>query len=375
MEDVKKYILSLAEVGLYKARIEEDGKELIFADNKFEERTLPGKAQTFDETEELSVIDVEKEKELARGTKHREKQPLEEAQIEEEPESYRVSSTKKWFRVAIFVVPVIAAAVIFLLTNPPKKVKIGLDPQETGSGSQVEIVENDTPVDPGTELTDNRAGETTGEEAGESQGGETEAIGGGTAGGAGEESGVMQAAGLAGEKTGDTPTGENTDPGVKTEGVETQSPESKQEGTDIRKDVRDIKQPDKQPVETVIKTPTIQTVKIVRLPVGLIKQYNDELSKLVIPFIPVKIKVTGFLNVKISVDKKGNAQAKILSSEGLRVTPEGRRTNVLNLIIKKISAVKLTPPKDKQGKPVRVSWFNIDYQAGKFRTRLILKKR
>ena len=140
MEDVKKYILSLAEVGLYKARVEEGGKELIFADNKFEERTLPGKAGAFDETEEISVIDLKKEKELARETKNREKKVAQEADIEE-PKSFRVSPTKKWFRAAIFAIPVIAAAVIFLLTNPPGKEKNDLSPQKTGSGVQVKKVE------------------------------------------------------------------------------------------------------------------------------------------------------------------------------------------------------------------------------------------
>lgn len=352
MEDVKKYILSLAEVGLYKARVEEDGKELIFADNKFEERTLPGKAGTFDETEELSVIDLEQEKELAREKKSREKKVVRKAAIEEEPKSYRVSPTKKWFRAAIFVIPIIAAAVIFLLTNPPGKEKIDLNPQKTGSGTQVIKVEKETPADTDTGLTDKQPGDVTeGDVTGETE----KAEGGEVTGKPGDESGDTKTTESEGEKiTGKLP-GETTGPEVRTGETDTQ--------------------PVKTPVGPGTKTPTIQTVKVVRLPKGLIREYNTELSKLVIPFIPVKIKVTGYLNVKISVDDMGNVAAKILSGEGLKVTPEGRRRNVLNLIIKKISSLKLTPPKDKRGNPVRVSWFNIDYQAGKLRTRLILKKR
>ncbi|MCK5056957.1 MAG: hypothetical protein KAT34_09900 [Candidatus Aminicenantes bacterium] len=361
MEDVKKYILSLAEVGLYKARVEEDGKELIFADNKFEERMLPGKTGTFDETEELLVIDLEKEQKLEREKKSREKKVVRKAEIEEEPESYRVSPTKKWFRAAIFVIPIIAAAVIFLLTNPPGKEKIDLNPQKTGSGTPVIKVEDDTPAETDRGLTDKQPGELTegditGEEAGESQGTETERAGSGEVSGKpGDDSVDNQTTESEGEKITDKLPGETTGPEIKTG------------ETDM--------QPVKTPVGPGTKIPTIQTVKIVKLQKDLIREYNTELSKLVIPFIPVKIKVTGYLNVKISVNEKGKTSAKILSSEGLKVTPEGRRENVLNLIIKKISSLKLTPPKDKRGKPVRVSWFNIDYQAGKLRTRLILKKR
>jgi hypothetical protein len=131
--------------------------------------------------------------------------------------------------------------------------------------------------------------------------------------------------------------------------------------------------PKQQDIKPVI--PGIQTVRIIKLPAALIRKYNDTLSRLVIPFIPVKIKVSGYLNIKISIDEKGKASAGVLSSAGFKVTPEDRRENLLNLIIKKISGLTFTPPQDKQGKPVRVSEFNIDYQAGKLKTRLILKKR
>jgi len=371
MEDVKKYILSLAEVGLYKARVEEGGKELIFADNKFEERTLPGKAGAFDETEEISVIDLKKEKELARETKSREKKVAQEAEIEEERKSFRVSPTKKWFRAAIFAIPVIAAAVIFLLTNPPGEEKIDLNPQKTGSGVQVKKVESDTPLDTDSGLTDIEPGEITegditGEAAKESR--DTEAgttEGGDVTGQPGDESG---------EPT-DKPAVETTGPGVKTGETDAQPPEGKKPGIDIKKETPEAKQPVKTPVDPGAKTPTIQTVKINRLPVGQRTEYNTTLSKVVFALFPVDIKVTGYLNVKISVDDKGNASAKILSSEDLKVTPEKKRGKTLNLIIKKISSLKLTPPKDRRGKPVRVSVFIANYQAGKFGKKLILKKR
>lgn len=361
MEDVKKFILSLTEVGLYKARVEEDNKELIFSDNKFEIKTLRVKEKTFDDTEELSVIDIEKEEKLAREKELARKKEAPEMKVvrkgeieEEEPESYRVSTSKKLFRVAIFVIPILVAGVIFLLNNPVSKKGIDSTPTPQKTDSALDVKK---PVETPGETTDPGVlDETTGEikeddsTAGEQQG-----------------EGPDQKAGITEE--GQDQIKDTTTVPVKDSEVKT---------TDAQKPPVEVKKPEVKPEEKKIETvqpATISTVKIINLPPGLRRAYNSELSKIVIPFVPKRIKVSGYLNVKVAIDEKGKASARIRSSEGLKIIPEGRRDNVLNLIKINISKCKLTPPKDKQGNPVKVSEFSIDYQAGKLGTRLVLKKR
>lgn len=371
MEDVKKYIKSLIKVGLYKGRLEDGNKEIIFSDDTFEVKTLPGKPGSFDGTEEMAVIDIEKEKELARKTEARfEPAPLE---VIEEPDSYRVSASKKLFWIAaIFIIVIAVAAGIYFL-NQSGKVKLDIDPQD----NRTQITKNETGEDkpigsedvkPAEDIKDDDA---AGEQQVEDQTGETGTPEGDPAAGKPAE-GSRDDKPAEGErdKAAGQLTGETKDTAVKVEDAKTPPPDIKKPVVDPQKDNTKPKQQDIKPV---IKP--IQTVKIIKLPANLIKGYNDTLRRIVIPLVPVRIKVSGYLNVKISIDEKGKASARILSSDELTVTPKSDREKMLNRIIKRLSGLKFTPPKDKRGRSVRISEFNVNYQAGKLKTRLILKKR
>jgi hypothetical protein len=380
MDDVKKFILSLAEAGLYKARLEEEGKEYIYADNKFTERNIPVKARAFEDTEELAVGDLDKKKKpaaveekkkpkAAAPPKEKPKPPEAEP---EEPESYRVAPSKKLFRAAIFIVPVLAAAVIFLLSGigGKKEKDIGLDAGKTDTVVAGEKSADKTVPDLKTGAEDGKSGEISGQET------PTDNVITDKTQGSGQDSKSavttvdMSAAKPPVEiKDSKTVSGKDTKmvPG-----------ETKKQPAETQKTSTDLKKPGEQTGKKTIKPDTLplkKTVKIVELPSYLTREYNTEFSKLVINYVPTKIKVSGYLNVKAAIDDKGKVSVRISSSEGLQVTPEDTRDKLLNLIKTKISSLRFTPPLDKQNNPVSVSEFNIDYQVGKLESKLILKKK
>lgn len=370
MEDVKKYIKSLKKAGLYKARLEDGNKEIIFSDDTFEVKTLPVKPGSFDGTEEMAAIDIEKEKEIARKTEARRlTPPPKEELVAEEPDSYRVSASKKLFWVAAFFIIVIAVAAGIYLLNQSGKIKLDIDPQDNPE----QVTQNETGDDKTTGSQDLKpaADIKDDEVTGDRQVGETGTGEGDQVTGKPQEGGQADrpAAG-EGDETGDQLTGETKDPGVKVEDAQKLPAATAKPVVEPKKETTEPKQQDIKPV-----TPAIQNVKIIKLPASLIRGYNDTLSRIVIPLVPVRIKVSGYLNAKIAIDERGKASARILSSEELVVTPESDRKKMVNRIIKRISGLKFKPPKDKRGRSVRVSEFNIDYQVGKLKTRLILKKR
>lgn len=387
MDDVKEFILSLAEAGLYKARLEEEGKEYIYADNKFTERDTPVKARPHEDTEEPAAIDLEKKKKpaeveekkkpkAAAPPKAKPKPPEAEP---EEPESYRVAPSKKLFRAAIFIVPVLAAAVIFLLSNLGNKggKDTGLDTQKTDTVISGEKSADKTGPEVKTGAVEEKSDVITGKET------PTDNVAAGKTQGIGQEN---KSAAAKDVKAADKPPVEIKDSktaaakDTKTAPGETkkQPVDNQKTSIDLKKPVEDSRKQDGQSVKETIKPDTLplkRAVKIVELPSYLTREYNTEFSKVVINFIPTKIKVSGYLNVRAAIDDKGKVSASISSSEGLQVTPGDTREKLLNLIKTKLSSLRFTPPQDKQGKPVSVSEFSINYQVGKLESKLILKKR
>ncbi len=387
MDDVKKFILSLAEVGLYKARLEEEGKEYTYADNKFAERVIPLKARAFEDTEELALGDLEKKikpaaveekKKPAAAAPPRAKPKPPEAEPEE-PVSYRVAPSKKLFRAAIFIVPVAAAAVIFLLSGIGSKDKkdTGLDAGKTDTVISGEKSADKTGADVKKGTAEEKNAEITGKETPADN-----VVIDKTQGSGLETQNIAARV----DKTADKPPIEIKDSktagakDTKTTPVETkkQPADNRKTSTDLKKAVKEPGKEEGQPVKETIKpdTPPLKkTVKIVELPSYLTREYYTEFSKVVINFVPTRIKVSGYLNIKAAIDDKGKVSANISSSEGLQVTPGDDRDKLLNLIKTKISSLRFTPPQDKQGNPVSVSEFSLDYQVGKLESKLILKKK
>ncbi len=418
MEDVKEYILKLADIGLYRARLVDsaEGKEIAFTEGKFETKNL-GRAAT-DETERITIdpkrLEAATPPTRARfGGQAQQAAPSPQATgIERPQEKEGLSTGKKILRAALIIIPILALSVYLYISNTDQTInnKNGKNGVQSQANIEQEIPgeKNITPATGTSTGIDTTGNEDSSGNTGTDPGTE----------------GPLQPGGSTGEETSGTgnpvlptaspvitpppttqptpfetpaptpipttiptptptpiptptptlrptptPTPEPTRTPVPTP-APTRTPTPTPQPTPVP-----TPQPTPKPTATPIRTPDNSTIRVIQLPSSLLSQYNRELGKIVLRFIPKSMNVSGFLGVRISISENGKPSVAVVSTRNLVVTPSNRKVNFLKLVKSKITAIQLEPPKDKLGRSVKVAAFNLVYRVGKLGSNVILKKR
>lgn len=371
MEDVKKFILSLVEVGLYKARLVEDDREYVFSDNKFEERILRVDYQTIEEPVEIS-IDLDREEILTRKTNGREWEVSQKEEIEEY-KAHRISTSKKLIRAAILIIPIVIAAFIFLPRKPtveevkkPIEEKINVEipgvkvETKTGSGGN-DVVEKQT------QTGEDIPGKFTKKPEKDESYKEKEKL----------QSDRQYRAHLkrardlfhdgyydrALDSLAEASKWGNTPDLTRLEG---QIRQAKKQSIQEKKEIKEVK-----PIETI---KIVETIRMFNLSEGIRIAYNKKMSRVLIKMLNPRMRVWGRIVVNLAIDENGKLSV-LYHKDKLKVVPTGAKKHIKMLILRNIKKISLIPPKNKNGETVRVSNWQITYKVRKLlNNKIILTK-
>lgn len=122
------------------------------------------------------------------------------------------------------------------------------------------------------------------------------------------------------------------------------------------------------------ETSYLKTVKLTRLPPGLIAQYKEKIKKIYVRDLPGDVKAMGQITLSLTVDGKGNPRIRNFEDIELIVIPAGEKDTVKNLISKKIKSISFEPPKDKQGFPVNLEKWRLTFKVAYFGKKIILTR-
>lgn len=116
----------------------------------------------------------------------------------------------------------------------------------------------------------------------------------------------------------------------------------------------------------------IRSVKLSNVLKYLSQNYYESIKHLEIQNVNPQIKVGGQVFVKLNISEKGRVSIQTFNDSRLKVTPEGQKNIITNLIQKTISSVAVAPPKDKSGETVKVEGWPLTFEVGKFRDKIVL---
>lgn len=173
-------------------------------------------------------------------------------------------------------------------------------------------------------------------------------------------------------KTGTDKTGTDK---IETDKLETKKLETKKQESP-KKTVK--KEPvKKKPVKVQPTVP--RPVTLLELDPELRKQYNSDLKKIDI-IIPRSIrraalvKVTGQIILQMSINEKGKVFIQDFDGSRLQVRPVLVKRRVMEVIHRKVSGIFVSPPTDKNGKPVRLINWRVTFKVGKYLNKIYLNK-
>ncbi|HDP94715.1 MAG TPA: serine/threonine protein kinase [Candidatus Aminicenantes bacterium] len=132
------------------------------------------------------------------------------------------------------------------------------------------------------------------------------------------------------------------------------------------------KQADARPPAVVAKP---ETVKIIQVATNLVKEFSGQLDRIVVNQLPRKIKVVGNMTLELNVEADGAVRVVKAVDANIVVTPSERTLMVRRLILEKLNSMHLPPPRDRDGRSVRVEDWRLSYAVGTYEGRIILKRR
>jgi len=127
------------------------------------------------------------------------------------------------------------------------------------------------------------------------------------------------------------------------------------------------------PVSRPIQPPS--TVTMMRVPTEMARGYISSMDRVVVNELPRKIKVMGTMTLELSIETDGRLKVVKAMDSKVVIIPRVRAPLVKRLLLKKFNTMKLTPPKDRLGKSVRVEDWRLSYSVGTYAGRIILKRR
>ncbi|GEM_PF-1385333 len=119
-----------------------------------------------------------------------------------------------------------------------------------------------------------------------------------------------------------------------------------------------------------------ETVKIIQLATEQARGYSLRMDRIVVNQLPARIrKIMGTMTLELAVGADG--RIRVVKSVDARVVviPQLGATLVKRLILEKINSIQLDPPRDKNGRSVRVEDWRLSYGVGNYEGRIILKRR
>lgn len=149
-------------------------------------------------------------------------------------------------------------------------------------------------------------------------------------------------------------------------------PTAKQKKTEPLKVEKKEEKP--KPIKKEVQPPEVKTVNLLGLSPAIRQEYLKKVKRIPIP-VPVRqarFKVRGQITLSLFINENGKVTISSLD-EQLTVEPARRKSSVINYIKFNINRISLTPPKDKDGNPVRFNW-RVTYKVGKYLNRIILTK-
>lgn len=118
-----------------------------------------------------------------------------------------------------------------------------------------------------------------------------------------------------------------------------------------------------------------ETVKIIQVATNLVKDFSGQMDRIVVNQLPRKIKVIGNMTLELNVEADGAVRVVKAFDANIVVTPKQRALMVRRLILGKLNSMHLPPPKDRNGRSVRVEDWRLSYAVGTYEGRIILKRR
>jgi hypothetical protein len=116
-----------------------------------------------------------------------------------------------------------------------------------------------------------------------------------------------------------------------------------------------------------------KTVDFLRLPPETKNQYNLKMEKIGSISLQKETKVTGELNLALSVNKDGSITVQRFIHEYLSVSPESQMDEIKKVISEEIKKISLAQPRDKGGTPVKVVNWLLRFKVATFKGDVILK--
>lgn len=122
------------------------------------------------------------------------------------------------------------------------------------------------------------------------------------------------------------------------------------------------------------KSPLYQdTVTIRDISPRLIREYNQYLRTIRID-LPRRAKVSGYVNINLFVNEKGQVYQFQISDAGISIKPKSKRNLVVLRLKTVISKLQFTPPRDKYERAVTMENWRLNFLVTQFKRKMILRK-
>lgn len=116
-----------------------------------------------------------------------------------------------------------------------------------------------------------------------------------------------------------------------------------------------------------------QTLLIHNLRPGQIRLYSQKL-KTVRVTCDEKLKLSGYFTVKLDIDADGSLKVVGYNADGMTVKPKRRKGRAIQSVLSALAGIRLSPPRDKQGRRARVKNWRLNFQVSFYQERIILRK-
>ena len=108
------------------------------------------------------------------------------------------------------------------------------------------------------------------------------------------------------------------------------------------------------------------------MPEEIIRLYYEKIRRLEIPGLPEGIQALGQVNCRLLVTEKGKILLQQIDDTALTVTGQNQQEAVKMMMVKRLNAISLPPPRDKDGAVVRVIDWDVTFKVGTFQNKIIL---
>ncbi len=124
--------------------------------------------------------------------------------------------------------------------------------------------------------------------------------------------------------------------------------------------------------KSIIDTSPPQEVKIFAIPSNLQKKYNEILKRVEIPGPPPGTWVSGQVSMSLSVQPTGEIVVTSFLDKWLTIKPDKSRDKIRETIVSRIGGITLLPPTSKNGAPVVVNGWRMNFKVETFQGKIIL---